>query len=78
MTVEIKGIQRFLNVTDSLVCDYKDVTIKEVHKRNGFVNQEIRIQPEGCKRAKVFATSYYHEIIMFEATTGKTMIHWSR
>jgi hypothetical protein len=46
--------------------------------RNGIDKKEIRIQPEGVKRAKVFSNGFFATIIMREATTGRRMITWER
>ena len=76
MTVEIKGYSRALDMSESIVCDYADVTVKETKMRNGGTKRQIRIQPEGVKRAKVFADGVFSTIIMCEATTGRRMLTW--
>lgn len=78
MTVEIKGYSRALDMSESIVCDYNDVTIKETKMRNGLIKREIRIQPDGVKRAKVFSDGVFSSIRMIEATTGKGMLTWER
>lgn len=78
MLVEIKGYCRALDTTESIICDYADVTIKETKMRCGEIKREIRIQPEGVKRAKVFSDGFFSSIIMREATTGRRMISWER
>lgn len=78
MTVEINGYNEMLNTNESLICEYSDVTIKETKKKNGLVIREIRIQPEGVKRAKVFSSGFFSKIIMTEATTGRRMLTWER
>lgn len=76
MLVEIKGYCRALNIENSLVCEYEDVTIKERKMRNGRIAKEILVKPEGRKRGVSFSDGYYQIISMQEATTGKKMLQW--
>lgn len=78
MTVEIKGYNRTLDMSETIICNYDDVTIKESKMRNGETKREIRIQPNGVKRAKVFSDGVFTSITMIEATTGKGMLKWER
>ena len=80
MTVNIKATNRIVDgiKDEDFVCDYADVTVKESKMRNGMINREVRVKPEGCKRAKVFNDAVYTSIVMYEATTGRRMLAWER
>lgn len=78
MLVEIKGYCKLLDVEESVICDYNDVIFKEKQSRKvkGLVTRELLVKPEGVKRGKSFATSFFNKITMQEATTGKKMLQW--
>ena len=77
MTVTITGTNKMLGTTDRLEnVNLEDVTISDIHKRNGMEIKSVRIARG--KRDILFQSSYYHIITVQEETTGRFLMKFER
>lgn len=55
--------------------DYNTVTVKEIHKRNGYNKVNVRI--ERGERAIVISSGVFHTITIQDEETGRYLLKYS-
>ena len=76
MKVTIIGTDSFIEKTEKYEgVDYDKVTVKEIHKKNGYNKVNVRIERD--KRAIVISSGVFHTITIQDEETGRYLLKYS-